>query len=360
MLVFYAQLLFNTIFSFGTLSCRIGKKIKFRILCLVLIISFVFVCGLRYEVGSDYSQYNNIFLLIKSGNINIMNNNGLELGFILLNQFVILFKGNYNTLLFLVSLISILGIFISIKYFCKNEEIFAFGVIVFTTFGLYGSLFNTIRQGIAIGIFCIALIFLYKKKILIYIGLIILAYFFHSSAIILFPVYLIMNIHLKKWVYYITPIVCLIVKSSGLVQVIYDKFLTVSFLNVKYSQIYESGMQVDNGYGIKYLIVIGFVYYILLIFFNNIIKIDEKFEFQFKLLLVYFALSIFASEIWIIYRVALLFSVSMVFVTPKLLLLFKGRNKKLIKLLFCLIFAIYYYFEIKTHNGLLPYETILF
>lgn len=359
MLVFYTQLLFNTIFSFVVLNCRISKKMKLRILCLILITSFVLVCGLRYDVGSDYNQYNDIFLVIKSGNIQIRNSNGLEIGFILLNQFIIFLKGNYNALLFLVSAISILGIFVGTRYFSKDEDIFVLSIIVFTTFGLYGSLFNTIRQGLTIGIFSIALIFAYKKKLLIYIGLIALAWLFHSSAIIMFPIYFIVNFNIKKWIYYVLPIVCLFIKFSGLVQVIYYRVLNWSFFSDKYSQIYSSGVNVDNGYGIKYIIIIGIFYYILLFFWNSILKKDEKFELQFKLLLIYFSLSIFASEVWIIYRVALLFSVSMVLTAPKLLYLFKLKNKYLVKILFFVFFAIYYYFELKTHNALLPYQSIL-
>lgn len=141
---------------------------------------------LRYEFGNDYSSYRKWYNHIKSGEESPYKG---EYGFTLLNRITPSFY-------LLIAITTIF--FLVVIYFLIRDNLDAsFGSIAFLIYIINPYLFlvnlSAIRQCIALCIFIISLKFAKNKNFKIYALLIIIAALFHASAILLIPVYFIIN-----------------------------------------------------------------------------------------------------------------------------------------------------------------------
>lgn len=156
-----------------------------KILTIVLII----IAGFRYNVGMDYKSYNDIYNSIKD-----INTGAYETGFIFLCK-ACSFIGGTSQLMFLT--MSILTIVLLYQTYKKYSPDLVFTLVIFICFGqMYLNTFNAVRQCLAISLFAYSIDYLEHKQFIRYSVSIILATLFHSSAILLFPLYWILD---KKW-----------------------------------------------------------------------------------------------------------------------------------------------------------------
>src|SRR5690554_328642 len=116
---------------------------------LIAIIPLLIISSLRKNVGTDYSNYRNIYENYKNiGVLTIITNNNFEFGYYLINRLGYMF-GSFNVTLLIASFLTI---FIPIFTVRNNEKISLpiFGILYSLAF--YIPSFNFIRQGIAIAI----------------------------------------------------------------------------------------------------------------------------------------------------------------------------------------------------------------
>jgi hypothetical protein len=154
--------------------------------------------GLRWETGTDWEQFLDVFYTIDFDSIfgfKRTHNTTLEPGYALLNYICFYFTGSYTSLLFIYNAI-IIYIYYSVswRYSSKNPIcIFAMLIIFTEVFPL--------RHSLAAAIIIYSIRYIFSKDILKYIFFIILATSIHYSAIIMFPFYYILdrNILYKKY-----------------------------------------------------------------------------------------------------------------------------------------------------------------
>lgn len=140
----------------------------------------------RYEFGNDYSSYKRWYDHIKAGGESPYKG---EFGFSLLNRI--------SPSFFLIIATTTIFFLVVIYFLIKDNLDANFGSIAFLIFIINPYLFlvnlSAIRQCIALCIFIISLTFAKNKNFKIYVLLIILAALFHASAVLLIPVYFIIN-----------------------------------------------------------------------------------------------------------------------------------------------------------------------
>ncbi len=163
-----------------------------KILLLPFAVLFVFA-ALRYDYGNDYMSYMNMYDIITETDRDTLIN---EWFFVFLNEIIPSFQ-------LLLAIVSLFFLFTVYKLITDNVELeylgFAFLIFVINPYLFLVNL-SAVRQSIAIGLFIIAVGFAYKKKIIPYIAIIILAALFHNSAIVLLPIYFLANGNrIKKW-----------------------------------------------------------------------------------------------------------------------------------------------------------------
>lgn len=152
---------------------KMESIIAFVIFCTILIL----FAGLRNEVGADWFAYFNEYY---------NNNSVFELGYSKISSIFFELNLHYNLFLLFVNFISIIFIGYSIY---KNSTLLIFPLLIFfSNFYLYYN-FSGIRQALAISFTCLALDHAFKKHLLTFLLLVLIATLFHSTAIIFLIIY---------------------------------------------------------------------------------------------------------------------------------------------------------------------------
>ncbi|MDR0763176.1 MAG: EpsG family protein [Bacteroidales bacterium] len=192
----------------------ISQKRREWLLIAITAFAILFI-GLRYYTGADW----NIYIKHFTQSASIGNATGFENGYYFLNKFLFLNTHNY----YILQLLASCFILISAMYFFKNNSkysIFAFSIFVLVFFG---ALMAQLRQTIALGFIFISARYIFERKFLIFLLMIIVACMFHISAIIALPLYF-MNKNYGKIL-----LVTLILLSQA--SFLYPQFLT-SFVQI--------------------------------------------------------------------------------------------------------------------------------
>ncbi|WP_228273098.1 EpsG family protein [Acinetobacter radioresistens] len=146
-----------------------------------------------YLVGTDTGNYTSDFRNLLDSNYYIFRSD-LEYGYQLLEYFVLKFTHNYFWLFFVSSVI-VVGSYLYI--FRKKSEDYLLSVIIFVSFGFYLFYFNGLRQGLAMAIVALGTPYLINKHFLKYALIILLASFFHKTALIMFLFYFTIHLEFK-------------------------------------------------------------------------------------------------------------------------------------------------------------------
>ncbi|MDU1911491.1 EpsG family protein [Fusobacterium sp.] len=177
-----------------TLNERV-KKVLYILSILILVVFF----GTRGYLGYDWYSYKPNFekidniLQLFSGNYKTIFSSGYELGFQLYSSVIKAFSSNYLVFNFVNTVTDFLLIYFIFKRYSKYP-IFA----LFLYFGIYGLALeiDMMRNIKSILLFLCSIEYIEDRKPLVFVALNILGMMFHSSSLIYFPMYFILNI---KW-----------------------------------------------------------------------------------------------------------------------------------------------------------------
>lgn len=155
--------------------CKKNRRLFFNLTVIMLFL----VSAFRYNVGTDYEHYGNIFQWILNG-YDVY----VESGFKILNIFVQkVLNMDVIAVYFISSLIIIISFAKSIKDNVDPKYWFI-SIFIFICSGIYFASFNLIRQYIAIAIIVAGIPLLIKKRYIKYSILVLIASTFHTSALI--------------------------------------------------------------------------------------------------------------------------------------------------------------------------------
>jgi len=164
------------------------EKLFINILTILFLIYLVIQVGFRWETGTDWNSYLNHYININLENFTDATEGFYEVGY---NIFVLsckLISNSYTFFLVVHSIVFYILIFKSFKYFTPN--IFLCLILYYAlNLGLIGS--N--RQLLALAIGFYSLRFLLKSRNISFLLLIIIASFFHISAILFLIYYFLKN-----------------------------------------------------------------------------------------------------------------------------------------------------------------------
>lgn len=206
-------------------------------------------------------------------------------GFNLLMSFVT--KNRYIFILTLTIIIYIL-LFFSIKKYTNN---YAFAVLMFLGLWFFFT-FTYLRQVTAAAIAWLAIEYTIDRKPWKFFGILLIAYSFHNSAIILAPLYFIPQIKYEKTIVIAIMAVCLILGLTNLPEMAFEQFGGLSGSEERMAGL---ALQDEKGVGFRpeYLLeAVVFLWFIL----SNYDEFDDKNKTQVVLLnmaLVFCAILLF-------------------------------------------------------------------
>lgn len=151
-----------------------------KLILIVILLSLAFVSGFRYNTGTDYKHYVDIFHWINTPGIN---RDYEEIGFRLLNKFVYYLGLDVQFIFIISSIFLALSLYYFITTFVKKEYWILF-VFLFICSGAYFSSMNILRQYIALSFVMLSFTFLYKKKNILGTCCAVASVFFHKTTIV--------------------------------------------------------------------------------------------------------------------------------------------------------------------------------
>lgn len=170
---------------------KLNKRVSlsFQDICIILLIFLLFIISsIRYNIGTDYSIYQDRF-----SKIEFSSTEWLNISLIWLLQSL---GGSFHVYLVITNVIVFIILTFSIVSFVPDKNK-AWCLIIYVLFNFYGASFNYIRQFPALMLVCVSIYFLAKanrknKKYFAYsLIYFLLAIGFHTSCLFALPFYLI-------------------------------------------------------------------------------------------------------------------------------------------------------------------------
>ena len=173
----YSLISILTILEFYKIKIYIDHKDKINLFAIIYLCLFM---GFKFHVGGDWGTYKNFFNEITTYK-NYYKDLNNDIGYYILNLFIYKLGFDFKILNLISSLISLLGLHFLAKKFPSYWLFF----LILTPYFLFIVLMGYTRQSIAIGLFFIALSFLFgginKRNIYFYLFFIVIAFFFQKS-----------------------------------------------------------------------------------------------------------------------------------------------------------------------------------
>lgn len=328
-----------------------NSKIGFFISGLVTLI-LILVSGLRYNVGTDYTNYIIMYNRIGNG----IFQQGLEPGYSLLNL-LINKLGLGSQWVFIISS-SIIGIavFKLVEKKSPNPGLSMF--MYFSINILYISLnFNLVRQGIAVGFLIFSLKYIEDKKIWKYIFLILVGSMFHYTILFFMPLYFVLNKNLTNKLMLSISSIIYFMSISGIsgkvVNLLYGIF-------GKYSSYLDSSFSRSTDANSFFMLTIVFFISIMYIFFNKYFIGKDKIYYIMGYLAIIFQM-FFASSL-IMMRASSYLVIIIIVILPMILDKFEGVPKAFLIVPCVLVFSIMYFkfinYSLSGITNIVPYGTI--
>lgn len=256
MLYYCALIILIIFFRILTFSLQNkGQKIFFILTTLIVIV----FQGLRsYSVGTDLVAYIPGYIEIgKHVPINLSATyNNFEIGYILLNKFIYLLGFNKRAFLIIVAIIIQVPIFKTMYAYSENPLL---SVFAYFAFGNFIMTFSGLRQAIAMSICFFSYKFIKNKNAIKFAFMILLACFFHKSAVICFVLYPLYYLKIKN----IFPLALLVV---GICFLFRNQILAIL------SRVFFGEAQEGHSTGAYTM----FIMFLLLYIMANVLQSDDK------------------------------------------------------------------------------------
>ncbi|MGG7161201.1 EpsG family protein [Clostridium baratii] len=355
------MLIYISIFIVLILFSMINLYIKKENLKFVYIAFGVFITlftATRDNIGgSDYFVYKDYFNNIT----NIFNLQGYdyfikyEIGYKYLNALIKCFTNNYIWLFFIIAMITI-PIILKLNYqYCKYP-FFTMAFYMYKTF--FYTNFIAMRQSIALTIFIVAFKYIINGDFKKYAFSIIIASLFHSSAIVLLPLYFVRKIKFYKLSF------IQIILIGGIILIFSNSIIDILEVLLKlfgFSQnIIIKISNIKSSVGINlHVFEMIFIYFI----FRKTYKINnKKDEVVINIFILYCILTIAFSMQVIFIRIAMYFYfIIMIFISRSLENIKDLKYKQLLIYILAILFLLGYikYIIQFDNGGLLPYKSVI-
>ena len=331
---------------------KIDKKLEYSLLFISFLALFLF-SGLRYDVGMDYSSYEQLY----RDSLFQLNPEIKELGWAYLFYWCRNIGISFSIIILLISFFTIYCVFVFIRRYSPYPFL---SILIFFCFAQYYTYtFNVIRQCLAIYIFFTLLECICQRKMAKYfISIALTVVFVHSSAIILFPLYFLLHRYYSLYVKIVLIVIALFCA----------KYLIVFMASSESYKIYLAFEQFAEEITItSYLLILITSFFIVLELFikNRIAEKNVLFNISFLSLLCFTIACFFAGTplVIVVLRLAFYFTPVLIVLLPLIVQdLFRYRSQCIMIFFITVVYTCLFCYTISTggeKNKLIPYKTIL-
>ena len=337
---------------FTLLTSHIFNRIKHNrdtalrnvIIALLSAFPLIYIASIRYNVGQDYFTYVNLFKRIANGT----NTYPVEPLYLWMNKIVAFLHGDYPWVFALSAVIFSVFTFLCIK---NDSPYYCLSVFLLVTTGYYFAFFNAMRQFIGCAILLWGIHYALERRKIPFIITFLIATGFHTSSILFFPVYFLVNRKLNRRL-----IICIAVFVFALSRPISTLLIRVlSFTRYAY---YIGGRFDTDSQGFVTLAINIAIFIFTTLYYDDQ---DERFKLYYNIQAISLCLSAFVGQVVLIHRVRWMYGLPGIILIPQAIS--KIEDKRVRTLVSCtvvVLYAIYFYIiiGINNSNNVLPYDTI--
>jgi EpsG family len=348
--LFFTIIYLFTFVDFGIKTNRFHSIISISLISLFIIL----FAGFRFEIGTDYFGYKDIF-----DRIYIEQTVNVEFGFIFIIKLYQYISDNYT---FFILLLFLLSFILKLSALVKLTKYVSFSLLVYYSTILISSDINQLRMGLSLSIILFSIFnIINEKKGAFYISVFI-AGTIHYSALVFLPAYIIANLNLNRSKY-------IILFSIAIINYIFFKFFLIDyfglniifFLNENYQNKYSVYLDNINEFESFFTIVSRLFLFILFYLYQKkdpISKNTKLLNLYFFSILIYLTLS---QQGLITARLSGYYKLSEIIFLPYLFHYFKNtRSNLLIHSMISIYLLISLYRILIVPGDLYPYKNLIF
>lgn len=191
---FQTYFVYLTLFFVMFTLCRKASKTKSEVPVVLAIVIYSIIFGVRYGVGVDYLAYLQEYTYMLKSSYAIQNSH-FEPGFLMIIRVLSYIDAHFSSFFGIVAFIQLYFIFKAIK---RTPHIYHYLTFTFMLGCVWLSFANGLRQELAFCFFVYSLSFVETKKYIMHYLCLFISISMHNSAIILLPVYFILQ-YKKDW-----------------------------------------------------------------------------------------------------------------------------------------------------------------
>ena len=322
-----------------------------NMIAILMIFTALFaVSALRLNVGNDYAKYVEFMHLVFSHAYV-----PTEAGFNAVT-YVIYYLCGFENYILVFAVFAFFTIFFFMKALWQQSEHFTYSFMMFMLLGYYFQSISTVRYYLALGIALYSVKFVLKGDWPGFILLILLGALFHTSLLVVLPLYFLASLPWKKWMMLLGGAFCL---SCLFLQDLYLKIVVFLYPSYKDTEYLTGGTSIVNI--VRCTAILLFSLYM----YRDCIKGNRTYSFYFWCNNMALALYLFGSFLPIISRIGYYLTVTHILFVPALIFKVKDDKKRqfiiLAGIVACLLyFAMYMRGAANDGVRILPYQTFLF
>jgi len=315
------------------------------------------LAALRIEVGNDYGKYVDIFHEIYAGTDEAYV--VTEPGFNSLVDAVYTLSGFENYLL-VFALFGAATAFVFLKAMYEQGEDFKWTFAMFMLLGLYFRSFTTVRYYFVLALTLYSIRYVRRREWLKFLALILFAFLFHKSVLVVIPLYLIACLPWNKWLVAAGAVL------AAAVVVFQEQILKIALW---FFPTFRGTVYLTQGVGLvanaSGIIRCSLVLLLALWCRKEPVWEKKEWRFCFKLSVLGFLLYTCASFLPLIDRLAYYLITPQILLVPAVLKSISSAKKKKIAYALLVLFLLgYFYYFLKTAYGsgisILPYKSWIF
>lgn len=291
-------------------ACVVTRRQACNAICLLTLFALLFgVSACRYQVGNDYSRYEEFFHLIPLRQV-VPTESGFN-AVVLAMQFLF----GRDTKLTIFALFAFVTVAFMLKAVYDQSEDFLFSFFLFMTLSYYFQSLNTVRYYLAWAVAVFSMKYVLKKQYLKFILLIAVTATIHKSVLLVIPVYLFaaflsglpQGLKLRKG---LLAALVLLAASGFVFQDLYLKVI------IRLYPSYENTSYLDGGTSLINIVRIIGVFLFTLLYYRQAVRDNKQNRFYFYL--NFFALLLYtcASFVPEISRVGYYMTAGHIFLLP--------------------------------------------
>lgn len=293
LVAFYSKLINNEVFE--------------KIFYFIIILSFIVIGTLRsWRVGTDTKGYLSLIPITNAQNILSIIENERDPFFWIFIKALSYITNDYTFYFLILAVVFWTLTSITVKKY--SNEIFI-SLMIFISFRFSDFYMNAMRQGFSIAIVFYSIKYIFEKKPIKFVAILILASLFHQSAIFFIFAYLLQYFNFLK-IKVLIPIVLI-------TTYIFRNFLyhSVFVYLISENKQYAGYAKVETEHGILYLILYAFTFIICYFFYNKLVQ-NLRFNILFNIVFIGLMLQIICLVNVGFARIAVYYSQYFVLIVP--------------------------------------------